>query len=51
MIFAAFGGFDKTILCRTRREYLENKAEINDLIQYYYTIKPSDKVVDIEFKK
>lgn len=51
MIFAAFGGFDKNYsVAELEGEYLENKAEINDLIQYYYTIKPSDKVVDIEFK-
>ncbi|MBP2618770.1 hypothetical protein [Chryseobacterium jejuense] len=51
MVFAAFGGFDKDYsVTELEEEYIQNKAEINDLIQYYYTIKPSDKVVDIEFK-
>ncbi|BAP29804.1 uncharacterized protein CHSO_0767 [Chryseobacterium sp. StRB126] len=51
IILAAFGGFDKDYsVTELEEEYLENKTEIKDLIQYYYTIKPSDKVVDIEFK-
>ncbi|UHO37758.1 hypothetical protein H5J24_19330 [Chryseobacterium capnotolerans] len=51
MITIAFGTFDKDYsVTELEEEYIENKAEIDDLIQYYYKIKPSDKMVDIEFK-
>ncbi|MCS4305333.1 hypothetical protein [Chryseobacterium sp. BIGb0232] len=49
IVFSDFGGKGYSVT-ELEEEYLENKAEINDLIQYYYKIKPSDKVVDIEFK-
>lgn len=49
IVFSDFGDRDYSVT-ELEEEYLENKTEIDDLIQYYYKIKPPDKVVDIEFK-
>ncbi|MBB4808219.1 hypothetical protein HNP38_003560 [Chryseobacterium defluvii] len=51
MIFSAFGGFDKSYsIDELKEEYLVNEKEIDKLIQYYYSIKPTGKIVEIEFK-
>lgn len=51
MIASAFGAFDKNYsVSELKEEYYSNEKEIDELILYFNTIKPKDKIVSIEFK-
>ena len=52
MVASAFGAFDKTYSKEDLVEsYQENETEINNLINYYTSILPHNKIVSIEFSK
>jgi len=51
MIASAFGFLDKNYsVSELKEEYYSNEKEIDELILYFNTIKPKDKIVSIEFK-
>lgn len=50
-IDSAFDFNDKIYsVSELKNEYVKNEKNINDLILYFQSIKPKDKIIDIEFK-
>lgn len=50
-IDSALGLNDKVYsVSELKSEYVKNEKNINDLITYFQSIKPKDKLIDIEFK-